>query len=345
MLLLSLLSLLGCDDPALEPFAASLSSWDEGRAALAAGHPADAVTAFAAARTKDPGSVALRLWEAKALADAGRLDEADARLTELVHADPKVGEAWYNRAAYRARTGRLAESAADLREALALGTRSALEAADDPDFAAAREDAAFAGILPAQPLEASAHGPGGSVFVGSRYTLSLAITALPKAELVIERLGVDPGCLRLQRIVQDDHAEAGQTQRQFAVDLRAEGPCDAPIGPFAVRAGTARLALDPVAVKVEAPPGAAAVVGLPPLPTLVPVPGALAPLDGGFLARRGSDGVVAMGPLDRVILGGGRPPDVVLEWRVDGQARANGGWWRTSEPVALSADEWSETVP
>ena len=56
-----LLLLLGCDDdPALEPFAASLAAWDEGRAALADGRPADAVTAFAAARTHDPGSVALR---------------------------------------------------------------------------------------------------------------------------------------------------------------------------------------------------------------------------------------------------------------------------------------------
>jgi len=336
---------LACDDPALEPFAASLSAWDEGRAALADGRPADAVTAFAAARVKDPGSVALRLWEAKALADAGRLDEADARLSELIHAESKVGEAWYNRAAYRARAGRLAESAADLQQALALGTRSALEAADDPDFSAAREAPAFAGILPAQPLQASAHGPDGAVFVGSRYTLAIAVTALPKAELVIERLGGDPGCLRLQRIVQDDHAEAGQAQRQLSIDFRAEGPCDTTIGPLSVAAGTARISLDAIPVQVEAPPGAAAVLGLPPLPGSFPVPSAFAAPGGGFLARRIPEGVVAMGPLEHVIAGGGRPPDVVLEWRVDGQARANGGWWRISEPIVVSAGEWSETVP
>ncbi len=341
-----LLALLGCaDDPALAPFSASLAAWSEGREALDAGRPADAVTAFAEARTHDPGSVALRLWEAKALAAAGRLDDADARLSELVHADPSVGIAWYNRAAYRARAGRLDESAADLSRALSLGARSALEAADDPDFAAARAHPAFAGILPAQPLEATIRGPEGAVFVGSRYTLEFTVSALPSAAITIERQGADPGCLRLQRIVQDDHEEAGRATRRLSVDLRAEGPCNALLGPFVVAAGSARVTLDAVPVVVEAPPGAPAASGVPPLATTIPVPSTLAPPDAGFSARRGPEGVLAMGRPDRVILGEGRGADIQLEWRVDGQTRANGGWWRVEGPLALTADGWSETVP
>ncbi|MDP2317252.1 MAG: tetratricopeptide repeat protein [Pseudomonadota bacterium] len=337
--------LVGCDDPALEPFAASLKDWTDGRAALDAGHPADAAAAFAEARKHDPGSVALRLWEAKALADAGQLAEADALLSELLHADPKIGVAWYNRAAYRARAGRLDEAAADLAQALALGARSALEAADDPDFAAARAHPAFAGILPAQPLEATVRGPDGAVFIGSRVTLEITVSALPTAEISIAREGADPGCLRFQRIVEDDHVEAGRTTRRLSVDLRAEGPCDTVLGPFLVSAGSATVRLDAVPVDVEAPPGAAAAAGLPALATGFPVPGALAPPDAGFAARRVPDGVLAMGRPDRVITGGGRPPDILLEWRVDGQTRANGGWWRDAGPVALTADGWSETVP
>lgn len=342
--LLALLA-VGCDDPALEPFSASLDAYDDGREALEAGRPADAVPAFVAARAHDPGSVALRLWEAKALADAGKLEEADARLSELVHADPSVGIAWYNRAAYRARAGRLPEAAADLSQALTLGARSALEAADDPDFAPALAHPAFAGILPAQPLEATVTGPDGAVFVGSRYTLEFTISALPTAELSVERAGGDPGCLRPVRVVQDDHAEAGRTTRRLSVDFRSEGPCDGPFGPFVVTAGAAKLTLEPVPVKIEAPPGAKAASGLRPLPTTIPVPGALAPPDAGFASRRAPVGVLAMGRPDRTIAGGGKAPDVLLEWRVDGQTRATGGWWQVEGPLALTADGWSETVP
>lgn len=337
-------TLSGCDDPALKPFAASVHAWEDGRAALEKGRPADAVVAFASARTHDPGSVALRLWEAKALAETGALDQADAALSELLHSDPSIGVAWYNRAAYRARADRLPEAAADLSKALSLGARSALEAAADPDFAPALAHPAFAGILPAQPLEATVTGPG-AVFVGSRYTLEFTVSALPAASISIERTGADPACLRLQRIVQDDHQEAGRTTRRLAVDLRAEGPCDSALGPFVVTAGGARLSLDPVPVKIEAPAGALPAAGLRPLAASVPVPGTLAPPDAGFAARRAPVGVLAMGRPDRTITGGGKPPDVVLEWRVDGQTRATGGWWHADGPLELSAEGWAETVP
>jgi len=342
---IALLLLAACDDPALAPYEASLSAYDAGRASLAAGDPADAAARFAEARTHDPNSVPLRLWEAKALADAGRLADADARITELLLADPTIGMAWYNRAAWRARAGRMEDAASDLRRALELGARSALEAADDPDFAAARAHPAFAGVLPAQPLEAQIRGPDGAVFVGSRYPLDITIFALPSASPEIAVSGADPGCLLLGRIVQDDHAEAGALTRRLTVELRAEGPCDTTIGPFVVTAGGARVELPAVPVRVEAPPGAAPAAGLPPWPALLPLPASSAPPDAGFATRRLPDGVLAMGRPDRTVTGNGARPDVTLEWRVDGQTRAVGGWWRTGGAVDLAAEGWSERVP
>ncbi len=340
----ALLVLFACSDPALEPFEKSLAAYEAGTAALAAKDPATAAERFAEARTHDPRSVPLVLWEAKALAEAGKLDEADARVTEIIQAEPTIATAWYNRAAWRARAGRMEDAANDLRQALSLGARSPLEAADDPDFATARAHPAFADVLPAQPLEASVRGADGAVFVGSRYPLELTIAALPSAELAVAREGADPGCLRLGRVVQDDRAEAGRLTRVLTVELRAEGPCDTTVGPFVVTAGSARVSLDPVPVKVEAPPGAPPAAGIQPLPSVLPLPGALAPPDAGFAARRVGDGVVAMGRPDRTVTGNGGRPDVLLEWRVAGQTRATGGWWRAAGPVSLAAEGWTEVV-
>lgn len=336
--------LTACDDPALEPYEASLAAYEAGQAALAAGDPAAAATRFAEARGHDPKSVPLRLWEAKALADAGRLDEADARLTELLASDPTVGIAWYNRAAWRARAGRMEDAASDLRRAFELRVRSPLEAADDPDFAAARAHPAFAGVLPPQPLEATLRGPDGAVFVGSRFPLELATVALASAELTLTRAGPDPGCLALARVVQDDRADGAVVLRRLTVDHRAVGPCEAPLGPFTVAAGAATVELPAVPVKVEAPPGAPPATGLPPLPAAIPFPSAVAPPDAGFAAERVGDGVAAMGRPDRAITAEGRAPDVALEWRVDGQTRAVGGWWRSPGPLALGAEGWSTRV-
>ena len=146
--------LLACTgaDPRFAGYARALEAYDRGRAALDAGKPAEAVKAFADARVADPDSLPLRFWEAKALADAGDLASADARITEVIQSDPRNGPAWYERAAWRARAGRLDEAASDLREGIRLGARSPLEAAADPDFAAALGHPAFAGVLPAAQI-------------------------------------------------------------------------------------------------------------------------------------------------------------------------------------------------
>lgn len=338
--------LLACADPELDPFARALASYEAGQEALAAGDPKAAAARFAEARAADPRSLPLVLWEARALAEATDLAGAEARLTEVLQADPTVGMAWYNRAAYRARAGRMDESASDLRRALELGVRGPLEAAADPDFAAARAHPAFAGLLPPQPLDATIRGPEGAVFVGSRVPIEIAVTTLPGAAPILRREGGDPGCLRLSRVVQDDRESAGAHTRTLTVELRAEGPCDAMLGPFTVSgANGASATLGAVPVKVEAPPGTPAVSGLPPLPAEWLVPSAFAAADAGFAAARAGGGVVAMGPAGRAVSAQGAEPEVRLEWRVDGQTRAVGGWWRSDGPVVLSADGWSAEVP
>ncbi len=340
-----LISLLTCADPALERYSVALAAWEDGRAEGAAGRPLEAARAFAAARAKDPENVALRLWEAKALADAGALSDADAGLGELLQAGPNIGIAWYNRAAYRARAGRFNESAADLTRALALGALSPLEAAADPDFFVARTHPAFVGILPLQPLEASVRGPEGAVFLGSRVPVELTLVTLPSARLTLVRAGDDPGCLGVSRVLQDDLEGEGSVERRVTLELRARGPCVAHIGPFTITSDEALVELPAVAIRIEAPTGTGSPSDATPLPVRWPVPSMYSASDTGFACARVDDGVVALGRPDRSITGNGRRPDVVLEWRVGGQTRTIGGWWWESGPVALAAEGWAETVP
>ncbi|MFZ5482524.1 MAG: TPR end-of-group domain-containing protein, partial [Myxococcota bacterium] len=290
-----MLTLLACADPQLKPFSEAIGAWEEGKALLAEGRAGDAAQRFAAAREKDPRTPALVLWQAKALADAGRLDEADALLSEMLRARPDVGAAWYNRAAYRVRGARSAEAVDDLKEALRLKVRSPLEAAADPDFASVLGDPRFGAILPSQPLLAAVMGPEGSVFVQSDVDVSIRVVSLPDAPVRVLRGGEDAGCLRPVRLVEDVHDEPGARVRTLTLTLRGEGPCDARLGPFTVQAGEWRTELDPVAVRVEAPPGYAPATGVPPLPAALPLPSLVAPADADYAAVRTEAGVVAAG--------------------------------------------------
>lgn len=337
--------LFGCGDPALEPFDRSLDAYDEGRAALEAGTPEKAAEAFVAARAGDATSTVLALWEAKALADAGRLADADARLGEIIRAHPDDGLALYNRASYRVRAGRPTEAAADLREALRLGVRSPFEAVADPDFSAMAGTPEFEGVLPADTIAASLEGPGGSVFVGSRFDLTFRIVGLPGVALDLSRGGADPGCLTLLRLVEDRHSEAGMLARSVTATFRADGPCDATLGPFELLGGAAPISLAAVAVKVDAPVGTPLAAGHVALPSRLPLPGSYAPPDAGARAERTPAGVVAIGRADRSLTGNGRRADVALELRVDGQTRATGGWWVDAGPVTVAAKGFEQTVP
>ncbi len=284
-----LFGLLACKDPAMAPYREALSEWEEGKAALEAGKSEDALSRFAAARTKDPHSASLRLWEAKALAAAGRYAEADTKVTELIRDQPDLGVAWYNRAAWRVRAGRPLEAAQDLQKALELGEGSRLQAAADPDFVAVRTRPEFASFLPDRTLLVELKGPEGAVFVQSRLELVLRLVSLPGVDPTFRREGPDPACLRLERVVEDRTETPGEWLRTITFTMLALRRCDAKIGPFRLQYGEEEILLDPVGIVVEAPASYAEPVPAPPLPVLLPLPGSAALT--GFEKRPAGPGV------------------------------------------------------
>lgn len=344
MILLWLLS--ACADEQLAPLKGALVEYEAGRAALAEGDAAAAAEAFAAARKGDPSSAVLALWEAKAHAQAGNLAAAEALATATLKAHPDAGLAWYNRSAWRLRLGRPEEAAADLRRALTLGVRSPYEAAIDPDFAVALGTAPFAELLPPGPAFARSEGPQGAVFLGSDVLVAVEMIAAPPVVLSLRRSGDDPGCLRLDRVVEDDHRAPGVLARRVELRLRAVAPCTATLHfEVEVTAPTkATVAVPPVVVVVEAPSSFLAGPAAQ-LPRAVPLPGLLAATDGSWSAGRLGNVVWAVGRVDETPLIGGRAPAFGLELRVDGETRAAGGGWFAAEPSTVTAAGWSAAIP
>ncbi len=343
---MTLLFWLACADPELAPLVRARDEYTRGAAALDAGRHAEAIEAFAAARAGDPQSPVLALWEARARAASGDVAAAEALATEVLRTHPDAGLAWYNRAAWRLRLGQADAAAGDLRRALKLGVRSPFEAAIDPDFAGVLGTPAFADVLPAGPVLARTQGPDGAVFLGSDVLVQVELVSAQTVQLDLVREGAAPGCLVLDRVVEDRHEEAGVLLRRLDVHLRAVAPCDAVLR-FAVEvtAPTAsRAESPPVSVKVEAP---STFVAGPPawLPDRLPLPGALVPTDGDFAAGRVGELVWALGRADRAPTLGGRSPEVGLEYRVDAGTRAAGGAWRHTGAGEVHAGEWRTTVP
>ncbi len=326
-----LIGLLGCNDPALLPFSEALASYEAGRTRLTAGDPTGAATAFAEARARDAQSPALVLWEAKAHADAGDLPAALSLLDTLLDAQPELGLARYNRAAYRARAGRLAEAASDLNVALRAEVASPYGAAADPDFAPHRADPAFSGLLPALPALGRVTGPDGAVWIGSKLEVKVVIESLTTSPLALRREGPDPGCLHLDQLVENDIEHADVRLRELTLRLTALGPCQAVLGPFVVTAEGVPVPLGTVNLLVEAPPGTPAAAGT--LPTEFPVPSTLAPEGATVRVAPAAGGTVALGPLDTVLSAGGVPPAYRLEWRLGDQTRGVGGFWSGSVEV------------
>lgn len=331
---------LACADPALDPYARALRAWEEGRAALDAGDPAAAAARFAAARADDARSPVLALWEARALAAQGRLPDAERTLDAVIAAHPDEGLAWYNRAAYRARQGRLDAAGADLEAALRRGAASPFAAAADPDFAPHLAHPAFARLLPPAPLIAVAEGPTGPVWLDGQVEIVLRTRGLAALAPRLVLDGAAPPCLALERVVQEDAVDGEVATRVVTLRYRAVAACRVALGPWTVHAGAARVRLDALPVEVEAPEGrpappAPAHPSELPFPGSVPSPGALA-VGGGALATAGPEA-----PPSR----DGAAAPVGLEWRVGGQTRAVGGWWPGPGPWVFRAGDATFTVP
>ncbi len=335
-----ILLLLACRDPAFDPVRDALSAYDRGRAALDAGRVDEAVAAFAEARAHDPSSPLLMLWEGKALAAKGDLPAAEARASEAIAREPRLGLAWYQRAAWRARMGQLDAAASDLTAAYQLEAASPLEAAADRDFLPHLGEPAFAGILPPNPVLLDARGPEGSVFVGSEVELIVSVAAAPPLAYGLRREGTDPGCLRLDRVVEERQAEVHAVVSVLHLRGRATAACSGAIGPFRADSSTPVVATsvsDALPLRVEAPQafsgGQAAS-----LPATIPVPSVIADPDGAWSTGRLGDWVYAIGRADQLATLDGAAPELVLELREDATTRASGGAWRREGRAVIQID-------
>ncbi len=338
---LLLLGLLACADKELAPLKGALEDYERGRAQLAEGNPAGAAEAFAAARKGDPTSPVLALWEARARAAGGDLAAAETLATEVIVSVPEAGLAWYNRAAWRMRLGRADEAAADLRQALTLGVRTPYEAAIDPDFALALGTPAFAELLPPGPVYVKADAPAGAVFVGGDVTVVFEVIAAPAVTLALRRSGADPGCLRLEGVVEEEKRGPGLRARRVELRMRGTAACAATLH-FEVAVASpvvATVPVPPILVQVEAPSSFAGGAAER-LPTEVPLPGTLASADGAWAGGRLEGVVWAMGRADESPRFEGRSAPIRLELRADGETRAAGGAWISPSTGTLEAGEW-----
>ena len=310
----------GCADPKLIPFRDAATAYDAGRKALDAGDADAAIVRFAEARTLDPQSATLPLWQGRAFAAAGRLDEAVSAADDAIALHPDDGIAHYNRAAWRARQGRLNEAAAGLQMALTLKAATVWQAARDPDFQPHRASPAFAAVLPQQDLLAKLEGPGTTSFLGSELVLTFTFVG-PDDQVPVLIGPAVPACLRQRRIVEDDHLQEGTARRELRVYFTAMAACVATVGPFEARGSQSPS--DPTRVII--PAQTVTVLGIEatgdggataqPLPVAWIFPSAVS----GSAPVPGWDGATATM--------GTRPAasQVLLEWRVDEQTRSVGG--------------------
>ncbi len=346
--------LLACSDPQLDPVREALEAYDLGRAALDAGEAAQAAAHFARAREHDSRTALLPLWQARAVAAGGDAAAAEALATEALRLDPGLGLALYQRAAYRARQGRGDDAAADLAVAMKKGVAAPLQAAADPDFLPLLGTAAFAGLLPPAPVLLDVAGPAGSVFVGSDVELKLAVSAARPLSFSVALEGADPGCMRLERVVEERWPTPGVAVSLVRLRFRALGPCRATVGPFRVDT------VEPVAftatsgtlvVQVDAPSGFQANASSRWL-TAIPVPSVLHRGDGDWVTGRVGTLVYALGRPDQPPTLGGAPPELGLELRdieggggQVGTTRALGGAWTSPAPATVLAGGQSYPVP
>lgn len=343
--MIAALILFSCADPEFAPLKQALVDFQRGQEALAAGQPAEAAEAFVRARAGDSGSPVLAMWEARARAAAGDAEGAERLATEVLRAQPDAGLALYNRAAWRVRLGRTDAAAEDLARALALGFRSPYEAAIDADFAAVLGTPPFDGVLPPTPVVVRATGPDGSVFLGSDVLVSVAMMSAPEVGVDLWRTGPSPGCLALDRIVEDQSSTAGVLARRIDLHFRATGACAADLGlearvvhpvPMHVPAGVVRIDVAAPSSFVQAAPDV--------LADQFPLPGRLAAEDAAWGAGRLGNLVWAMGRADVSPTLDGAAPPIRLELRVQGSTRAAGGAWPARAGGEVAAGAWRTTV-
>jgi hypothetical protein len=330
-------ALMACrtTDPELDSRRTALDAWQEGVAALDRKDPAAATAAFDRALAARPDDALLMAWKAKAAADAGDLDEAVLQVSLALAEDETLAAARYDRAAWRARKGDVDAAAKDLADAIASGViRTPRDILDDPDFATALQDPAFAAVVPPDPLRVSIHGPDGAVFLGSDVDIALTVLGSGPGTPIAVAPEAATGPLRLSLAVEDQVQSLEGPARVITWRFVVLGAGSVDVGPFHVDAGPRSASAPKLHVDAMAPPDRPGVASMP-LPFTTPgeianrrdIPSA------HWSSLRGL--VVLSGPNDQVDVAPPPAGDPIRYEGRDGGARVWVGLvWPTAEPGA-----------
>lgn len=255
MLILALL-LGACGDPELTRYQRALEVWDEGKALMAQGEPAQAAERFARLAELDPQSATALAWQALALDRAGDEEGALTLLDAALARFPGDAALRYNRAALRARRGEVERAAEDLRILYAGGGADPLDVGQDPDFAAIAADPATASLAPPPSVDVLVRGEEGPVLLGEDASVELQVVSQTGALLSISDLGAPGASLRHTRTVEDLLPSGGKrTARMLTVTYRTLAPGQITLGPWLVAAGGASAVTERLTVDVLALPG------------------------------------------------------------------------------------------
>jgi hypothetical protein len=230
--------LVACGSPVqveLERERAAVDVWDRAVASADAGDPAAATTALERVAELAPNEDAVLLFQAKLAADAGDFARAIDLASRVIAADDEHAVAWYNRAAWRARSGETASSAQDLARALELGARPPEEVLADPDFAGVLSSTLF-DFVPRPGLRVEVEAPRARLFWGTEAQVRLSIEGAA-ADRPVDVSGPATGPVRLQKVVEDWVEASSGPQRVITWSFIVTGAGRVEAGPLTVRSG------------------------------------------------------------------------------------------------------------
>ncbi len=247
--------LIGCADPDFGHVGLALESYDRGILSMQQGDPIAAASAFSEAIALDPKRPVLRSWEAQALMDAGQSERALSRLNDGLHRFPANAEMRHQRAALLARSGKLAESAKDLRWLYAHDAAHPILVGEDPDFVGLKADPVFAKLVPDAVVDASVVGEEGSILVGDTYSIEFSITSRAGTPITITNRGESMEWLDLYRVVEDVTSDTQiWARRRIRAEYRALKPGRHVAGPWLVEVADSRALTERVVVEIFALP-------------------------------------------------------------------------------------------